>query len=193
MKTWIRNHQLISFFILSYFIMTGTVLTSIILRPGQPDHPWSISWFFYAFSPTYSALIISWIIGGKDEVKHLLLGFTRWKVGLRWYFSAAFLFLGPLAFSLVVILLGNQPSGLKAGTTARIILGQLLFTLFSGPLAEEGRMEGICPASLAEEIQCTDLQPGPGSDLVLLAYPALFFYRDLHNKASLSRSISCWW
>jgi hypothetical protein len=122
MKNWISKHSLISFFVLSYFIMTGAVVTSIVLRPGQPDHPWSLAWFLYAFSPTYSALIISMIIGGWGEVKHLLSGFTRWKVGLRWYFAAAFLFLGPLGFALVYILLGNQPAGLKAGTTITVLL-----------------------------------------------------------------------
>ncbi len=143
MRTWIRNHSLISFFILSYAIMTGSVFVTLGLRPSQPDHPWSLTWFFYAFSPTLSALIISLILGGWGEVKHLLSGFTRWKVNAGWYFAAAFLFLGPLAFALVYILLGNQPVGLKAGTTATVILGQLLFTLFSGPLAEEAGWRGF--------------------------------------------------
>ncbi len=143
MKKWFIDHQLLAFFILSYAIMTGAVFITLALRPGQPDHPWSLTWFFYAFSPTISAVIVSLVIGGWTEVKHLLSGFTRWKVGLRWYFAATFLFLGPLAFALVYILLGNQPAGLKAGTTISVLLGQLLFTLFSGPLAEEAGWRGF--------------------------------------------------
>lgn len=143
MKNWIQKHQLLSFFTLTYAIMFGVVFTGIYLRPGQPEPPWSLVWFLSAFSPTCSALIISWIIGGKAEVKHLLSGFTRWKVGLRWYLAAAFLFLGPLAFALIYIGLGNPISGIKPGMTTSALLAQVVFTFFSGPLAEEAGWRGF--------------------------------------------------
>ena len=148
MKNWIRNHQLLTFFVLSYAIMFGVVFTKIILQPGQPDQPWSLAWFLFAFSPTYSALIVGWIIGGKDEIKRLFSGFTRWKVGFGWYFAAAFLFLGPLAFALIYGVLGKQASGIKPGMTAMTILGQVIFTLFSGPLAEELGWRGFATPRL---------------------------------------------
>ena len=140
---WIKKHQLIAFFTLSYVIMFGVIFTSIYLEPGQPIQPWSLVWFLSAFSPTISALIVSWIIGGTSEVKHLLSGFTRWKVGLRWYLAAAYLFLGPLAFALGYIALGNPISGIEPGMTASAILAQIVFTLFSGPLAEEAGWRGF--------------------------------------------------
>ncbi|HET9587299.1 MAG TPA: type II CAAX endopeptidase family protein [Anaerolineales bacterium] len=143
MKDWIQKHQLLSFFVLTYAIMFGAVFTSIHLRPGQPDHPWSLTWFLYAFSPTYSALIVSWIIGGTVEVKRLLSGFLRWKVGLRWYLAAAYLFLGPLTFALIYSALGNPIPGINPGLTMAAILGQLVFTLFSGPIAEETGWRGF--------------------------------------------------
>ena len=143
MKAWIQKHQLISFFVLTYIIAFATTFTFIYLQPGQPSKSWSLSWFLNAFSPTISALLISWMIGGWDEVKHLLSGFARWKVGMRWYLAAAYLFLGPLTFAILYILLGNPVSGLKAGMTAPVLLGQLVFTLFSGPLAEEAGWRGF--------------------------------------------------
>jgi hypothetical protein len=50
-----------------------------------------------------------------SEIKRLLSGFTRWKVGFRWYFWAAFLILGPLAITLIYRALGNP--GIVPGET----------------------------------------------------------------------------
>ena len=143
MKTWIQKNQLISFFVLTYAIAFGTTFASLYFQAQQTARPWSLDWFLNAFSPSISALIISWVIGGWREVRHLLSGFTRWKVGLRWYLAAAYLFLGPLAFALLYIVLGYPASGLKPGVTASILLGQVVFTLFSGPLAEEAGWRGF--------------------------------------------------
>jgi len=143
MKAWIQKHPLISFFSLTYVIAFGTTFTYIALYPGESSQRWSLDWFLNAFSPTISALILAWIIGGSHEVKRLLSGFTRWNVGLRWYFAAAFLFLGPLAFALIYGALGNPVPGIQPGTTLSMIFGQLLFNLFSGPLAEEAGWRGF--------------------------------------------------
>ena len=151
MKTWIQKHPLISFFTLTYAIAFGTTFTFIFLNPDKPSEPWSLEWFLNAFSPTISALILSWIIGGADEVKRLLSGFTRWNVGLRWYFAAAFLFLGPLAFALIYIALGNEVPGIREGLTASAVLGQLVFTLFSGPISEEAGWRGFALPRLHEK------------------------------------------
>ncbi len=151
MKNWIQKHQLVAFFTLTYAIAFGVVFAYITLRPGQPDEPWSPVWFLFAFSPTISALLLAWIIGGKGEVLYLLSGFTRWQVGWRWYFAAAFLFLGPLAFALIYILLGNPYPGPPPGLTASVILGQLIFTLFSGPLSEEAGWRGFALPRLQKQ------------------------------------------
>ncbi len=143
MKPWIQKHQLIAFFSLTYAIAFGVTFGYILLRPGQPSDKWSLDWFLNAFSPTISALILSWILGGGAAVKRLLSGFTRWKVGLRWYFAAAFLVLGPLAVALVYGALGNPVPGLQPGWTLQLILGQFVFQLFSGPLAEEAGWRGF--------------------------------------------------
>jgi len=151
MKAWIQKHQLVAFFSLTYAIAFGVTFAYILLRPGEPSYRWSLDWFLNAFSPTISALILSWIIGGRSEVKRLLSGFTRWRVGLRWYFAAAFLVLGPLAFALVYGALGNPVPGLQPGWTLPLILGQLVFQLFSGPLAEEAGWRGFALPRLQEK------------------------------------------
>jgi membrane protease YdiL (CAAX protease family) len=143
MKTWIQKHSLLSFFGLTYAIAFGVTFAYIALRPGQPSQNWSLDWFLNAFSPTISAVVLAWMIGGGAEVRRLLSGFTRWKVGLRWYFAAAFLVLGPLAFALVYGALGNPAPGMKPGMTLAAFVGQVIFTLFSGPLAEEAGWRGF--------------------------------------------------
>jgi hypothetical protein len=137
MKSWIRNHQLVAFFSIAFVIMFGVLFGFVYLRPGQVMESWSLVWFFSVFSPTFSALLVSWVIGGWPEVKQVLSGFKRWKVGFFWYFAAAFLFLAPLVICLVYITLGNPSPGVRAGETTLSMAGIVLFTLFSGPIAEE--------------------------------------------------------
>jgi membrane protease YdiL (CAAX protease family) len=150
MRTWIKKRPLLSFFVLTFALAFGTTFTGIYLDPEATVVPWSLEWFLNAFSPTISALVISAVIGGWPEVKRLLSGFTRWNVGLRWYLAAAFLFLGPLAFALIYIALGNPPTGIEPGVTTAAILSQVLFTLFSGPLAEEAGWRGFALPRLQE-------------------------------------------
>lgn len=143
MKTWIRDHQLISYFVIAYAIMFGVLFGYILLQPGKPMHQWSLIWFLSVFSPTYSALIVSWMVGGLPEVKHLLSGFTRWKVGFFWYFAAAFLFLGPFVIALIYIALGHPPAGLQPGWTIPLLLGKVFTQLFAGPVSEEAGWRGF--------------------------------------------------
>ncbi len=143
MKPWICKHPLISYFVLSYLIMYTTFFGYIFLQPGKPLQPWSLVWAVGIFSPTISGLIVSWIIGGWGEMRRLLAGFTRWKVGFWWYFAAIFLLFGPLVIALVYIALGNPAIGLRPGVTLASLMGIVLFQLFSGPVAEEAGWRGF--------------------------------------------------
>ena len=134
---WIKKHQLISFFVLTYLITFKVQFLFAFLQPSKPMQNWSLVWFFSVFSPSISALIIAAVIGGRSEVKRLLSGFTRWKVGLRWYFAAAFLFIGPLLITLIYMALGNSNPVSLAGITLISFLGQVVFNFFSGPFSEE--------------------------------------------------------
>ena len=143
MQRWVRNHPLISFFVVAYVLAFGAIFGYIVLQPGQPLERWAPAWFVFAFSPTVSALVVSWVMGGLAEVKRLLAGFTRWKVGLRWYLAAGYVFLGPLAIALVYGALGNPVAGLQPGMTLPLLLGQVFFQFFSGPASEEAGWRGF--------------------------------------------------
>jgi hypothetical protein len=144
-KAWIRNHQLISFFALSYVLMFGVLFGYMALAPGQPLRPWSLVWFVSIFSPSISAVAVAAIVSGRPAVGRLFGGFTRWQVGWGWYLAAAFIFLGPLAIALIYGALGNPVTGLRPGVTIPSLLGTVLFTFFSGPVAEEHRRQTCLP------------------------------------------------
>jgi len=141
--TWLRKHPLISFFFLAYLIAYGSAFILMHMQPESPRSNWSIGWLLYVLSPTISAVIIAWIVGGSGEVRRLLSGFTRWKVGWFWYFAAAFPFVGSLAFGLIHWLLVKPVAELAPGETAFAVLGQVVFTLLSGPLSEEAGWRGF--------------------------------------------------
>jgi hypothetical protein len=59
---WIKKHQLFTFFVLAYLITFGIQFSFIYFHPGTPLQPWSLVWFFGAFGPSFSALMVTWII-----------------------------------------------------------------------------------------------------------------------------------
>jgi membrane protease YdiL (CAAX protease family) len=143
MRDWIKHHQLSTFFAVSYAIMYGTLFGYMALQPGQPMLAWSAVWLLSVFSPTLSALIVSWLTGGVAAVKELLAGFGRWRVGWKWYLAAGFLLLGPMAIALTYLALGNPSDGLAAGMTAPLLLARILTQLVAGPASEEAGWRGF--------------------------------------------------
>jgi membrane protease YdiL (CAAX protease family) len=138
-KDWVVAHQLIAFFVLTYAIAYGSLYASLWF-----DLPFfGVIWFLNTFSPTIAALILSAVCGGMPAVKQLLLGYTRWKVGWQWYLGALSMLLIPLCVALVYQALGGEARGLAAGATAVSMLGQFIFTFFSGPFAEEAGWRGF--------------------------------------------------
>ena len=143
MRSWIRKYQLLTYFVLAYAIGFGAAFGFIYLNPGQRWENWSLPWFLFAFSPTISAVLVAWAVDGITGVKQLIAGFARWKVGVFWYLAAAYLFLGPLVIALIYGALGNPVAGLQPEVTIPILLGQIFFQLFSGPVSEEAGWRGI--------------------------------------------------
>jgi membrane protease YdiL (CAAX protease family) len=151
MKTWIRNHQLISFFFVTFLIMYSVLFTVAFVNPAGWFKPWSLAWFLSIFSPTFGSLIVSAIIGGWDEVKRLLSGLFRWNVGVRWYVATLFLFWGPLLIGLIYVTMGNPYPGINPELTWGILAGQLFFNIFSGPVSEELGWRGFALPRLQQK------------------------------------------
>ena len=142
----VRRHALGAFFGLAYAICAAAFFAYAAF-PALPLVP---LWLVGIFSPTISALTIAGLSGGRREITAVLAGFTRWRIGWRWYLAVSLMVLGPLAIVGVYIGLGNPPSGAAADLTPLGVLGGLAYTLIAGPLAEEAGWRGFALPRLQE-------------------------------------------
>ncbi|MFO7794919.1 MAG: CPBP family intramembrane glutamic endopeptidase [Promethearchaeati archaeon] len=58
-------------------------------------------------------------------------------MGLKWYLAAFLIMLAPLLFALIYILIGGESPGIDPSLTLPLLVFNLFYTLFSGPLSEE--------------------------------------------------------
>lgn len=139
-QKFFKKNALILFFILSYALIMLSVVFKLLLKQAFPE---IFYWILSAWSPTISAIVISGLIGGWKEIKSLLKGFTKWRVGCKWYLASFIIMLGPLSFALIYNLFGGESPGIDPNLSFPILLYYLLFTFLSGPLSEEAGWRGF--------------------------------------------------
>jgi len=139
LTNFFKKNALIIFFVLSYLIM---IISVVIIYFGTIVSMDILFFYISVWSPTISAIIIAGIIGGWSEIKRLLSGFLKWKVGGFWYLAGFFLMIGPLVFALFYLLLGGEAPG-NPGLTWGLIFITLINTLINGPLSEEAGWRGF--------------------------------------------------
>jgi len=144
---WIRRHQIITFFIITYLINYSVTFIHLYWIPL----PSSLVLILQIFSPSISALILSAVIGGWAEIRRILSGFTRWKFGWVWYLAAGLLLLVPSGIALVYWALGNPIPGPEPGLSIGTLLGYFALTFVSGPLSEETGWRGFALPRLQEK------------------------------------------
>jgi membrane protease YdiL (CAAX protease family) len=135
----LRRHPLLWFFGLAYAINIAATSVNLV----TPVEHMSLLWFTAIFSPTIAAYLVAAGMGGWPEVKKLLAGYTRWRIGWQWYLAALSMALIPLAVAGVYIALGNPPRGLREGLTWGGYLVILMQGWLTGPLAEESGWRGF--------------------------------------------------
>ncbi|MBY9004033.1 MAG: CPBP family intramembrane metalloprotease [Candidatus Lokiarchaeota archaeon] len=133
----VQKYSLTLFFVLSYAFMI--IPTFIYLSGFFPEVMITIM----IWSPTISGIIMSALLGGWSEVKKILSGFLKWKVGIIWYIAGFTLLIGPLIFAGIYLLLGGVAPGPVPGLTLSVILLNLVLTLLRGPLSEEAGWRGF--------------------------------------------------
>jgi len=139
LRQWIQKRPLVWFFGLAYGINAGVTGTTYIV----PLEHFSARWLIAIFSPTIAAYLVAAGMGGWPEVKKLLAGYTRWRIGWQWYLAALSMALIPLAVALVYIALGNPPRGLPEGMTWGAYAVIVMQGWLTGPLAEESGWRGF--------------------------------------------------
>ena len=138
-SNFFEKNSLIIFFVLSFLI---TIISVAIIYFGTVVIIDTLFFYISIWSPTISAIIIAGIIGGWSEIKQLLSGFLKWKVGGFWYFAGFFLMIGPLIFTLFYLLLGGEAPG-NPGLTGGLIFITVINTIINGPLSEEAGWRGF--------------------------------------------------
>jgi len=133
-RKFLKKNGLILFFILSYSLITLAVILRYFLGRAFPE---VLYWFISYWSPTISAITISGLIGGWNQIKSLIKGVLKWRVGLKWYLAAFLIMLAPLLFALIYILIGGESPGIDPSLTLPLLVFNVFYTLFSGPLSEE--------------------------------------------------------
>ena len=133
LKRLIRGHPLVSYFVIAF---AGTWLLYLPVVLGKNTNalgllPYTLPLLLFAAlvlpatfaGPTLAAFLVTAVTEGKPGVRHLLLRYVQWRVGIRWYL---FVFFGYLVLFLVAtsIFLGAAPF------SALIQNWPLLFTVY---------------------------------------------------------------
>lgn len=161
-RSLLRHHPIIAFFMLSYVFAWGVWIPVGILIPN-PTTAFVVPG---AWAPTAAAFVLTALLDGRAGMRALLRSVLRWRVALWWYLVAA---LGPTIVALTaiavhVLLGGTVPS--LATIAARFGLASedsaLLFALLpfifivtifaGGAIAEELGWRGFAQPRLQARI-----------------------------------------
>ncbi|MBN1330714.1 MAG: CPBP family intramembrane metalloprotease [Candidatus Heimdallarchaeota archaeon] len=140
-KELLKKYQILWYIIISYTIVSVITLIQVLTKipfftQDEPTTAGFFLLFFYAFSPTIAAIIVTSIANGKNGLKELLKGYIIWRVKWIWYIAALLLLLAPLLVGTVYYFIGDAP-GIDLTLTAGTVVYIVVFGLFSGPVSEE--------------------------------------------------------
>jgi uncharacterized protein len=126
MKSWVKRHPLITFFVLTYAL-------SWVAYPMWASGLYPIAPVF-SFAPFLVALVVLAIIQGKSGVGGLLRRMVRWRVGLKWYVAALLIPAGiTVAAAVLNVVLGAQaPSSAELGSWTGLLVTFLAVLLIPG-------------------------------------------------------------
>lgn len=153
--SFVKRYPLFSFYVLAFGLTwgagwvadtfyTGSTLSGLLVLP----------FLLLSAGPLLGALIVTWIIGGKEGVMTLLRKFTIWRVGWQWY--AVALLLTPAMFLVAIYLnvwLGapNPSVALLAAVPGLFLAFALrLINPLDGPMKEELGWRGFALPYLQE-------------------------------------------
>ncbi len=109
---WVKEHQLITYFVLAYAISWIIVAPLIASAQGFIDVPVPFALHYLNdYGPLLAAIITAGIASGTDGLRDLFGRMIRWRVGVGWALVAAFspLALFGIAAGIVVFGLGDEP------------------------------------------------------------------------------------
>ncbi len=162
----IKQHPLVSFFVLAYAITWSLQLAAIALAPGQGmslsnetnfqyfldllagrlNSGQALVYFLFTLGagPLFAAILVTSVVEGRAGLRDLWRRSTLWRIETRWYLAALGI---PLALGVVSLGLGLLSSGGKLDYAAKLPIGSfipffLYMLIFTG-IAEEPGWRGF--------------------------------------------------
>lgn len=129
MLSWIKQHSLIGYFILTYVITWS--IWSPIVASAQGWTDWNVPYPLYylgSFGPTVSAFVMTALTEGRTGIHNLLSRMLKWRVEFRYYVFAV---LAPIALFIVAVLVNRMMIGAWSDLN---LLGQPDYLPYLGPL-----------------------------------------------------------
>ena len=185
MPRTLEDVSLLRFFGLSFLIAWGVFIPVGILAPEKTFLVLPGAW-----APTIAALLLTWLSGGRAEVRELLGGFKKWRVGFGYYLFAIF-GMGAvvlLTIGVFTLLGGSIPSlgeiasrfGLPPDQASLLFAAAPLIYLTNifvgGPIAEELGWRGYAQPRLQARIGAGQAGLVIGFVWSLWHLPAFFYF-----------------
>jgi uncharacterized protein len=132
----VRRWPISTFFVLAF------VITWVVWVPRAFDIEWAVGFgTFWTYGPAIAAVVTAILLGGRAELRRLLSGLDKWRIGWPWY---AVIILGPLVLGLVVATVnaalgGNWEDGIPDvfSESLPIVLLLLVILTITDGLGEE--------------------------------------------------------
>jgi uncharacterized protein len=191
MFNWIKQHPVISYFIIAYAVSWSFEIPLALSHQGIISVQIPV-WlhYFASLGPLSAALIMTFLTGGRSGLRNLVVRIFKWRVDVRYY---AFAILVPAGLFTVACLLnrmitGNWPDLALLGTVDYLPyltpLGALGLWLITFGLGEETGWRGFALPHLQKTRSATL------STLILGVLWAcwhlpLFFYRDTYIQMGI--------
>ncbi len=144
---FLKKYELAIYYILTFVFMGIGALISFIFQIEifsitNLDAIALILWVFMVFSPTYSAFLLTGINYGKEGLKELFSGYLKFRVLWKWWLGALALIIVPFLICVVIALVSGGYT-LPGEFTIPLLLVSIVYTFFSGPIAEEAGWRGF--------------------------------------------------
>jgi uncharacterized protein len=179
---FIRRHPLVSFFVLAFGLTWAIMVPQVLGSHGLVPFPEFLPLLIVmGYGPTFAALIVTGVLGGRAAIKGLLGRLRIWRVGWRWW--AVTLFLNALAvlgaLGLYALLGNDVPPFPTLGPA--LLLDILVTLLIMGLInGEEIGWRGFATPRLLERYGV------PGTVVVLGVLHTLFHLPIFFNNGASS-------
>jgi len=158
-KTYIKTHPVLSYFILTYVISWGGVL--ILGAPyGMPttkeqfEKLWPIVFFPYLLGPSISGILLTGFVYGKNGFRELLSRLLSWRVNPLWYvfsiLTIPFLAI-VILFALSFISPSFLPKIFTSDDWSTVLFTGIAVGIFGGGLLEEPGWTGFAVPGLRRQ------------------------------------------